>query len=172
MVTVLGALQEELKLASIPTGSRFLDEALCNGIRVGCITELVVSLSAVKSPSINKQFVVQGGSGSGKTQLSLQLVFNTIFPKPLGTIDGEAVFISTKRNFCPQRVTQLADLYVALWDKRLKKLPKNLETFYKERFTREKALTRILHKRVENAMELLSTVYYLKKMLLSNRNVS
>lgn len=149
-MTAYGYLNEEINVQSIPTSSQYLDKALQNGIRTGIITEIV------------------GSSGTGKTQLCLQLVLNTIFPQPVGVIDGDAVYLSTKRNFCPQRVIELVDNSVEVCGK----VNKNRTGSSKDKFTRERALSRIHVKRVSSAVELISAVHHLKKFMQQQRNVS
>lgn len=131
-------LKEELKAQTIPTGSQQLDFALCNGFRSG-VSEIT------------------GKSGTGKTQLCLQLTVNAIMPSPIVLVDGEVIYISTKRNFCPQRIIQLIDRAVNIWENNV---PKEKRRY---KFTRESALKRIHHKLVFSSSELLETVYQLKE---------
>lgn len=138
----------------IPTGSDKLDHALGNGIRLGTVTELV------------------GSSGCGKTQMCLKMAFNTILPKPVGLVDGEVIYISTKRNFHPIRVNQLAEVYVKTFNKlEKKKDPSKLE-FNKCIFTKESALSRINHKLVLSMQDLIASVYEIQKYVAERKNVS
>jgi RecA/RadA recombinase len=150
-MSALGHLHAEIEMGSILTGSQRLDEVLCDGIRLGSITE------------------ISGGSGSGKTQTCLQLIFNAIDPD-LIVSEGKAFVISTKRNFCPKRVNQLTNHHVQRWNKR------NAATQSKfppmRMHTREELLNRILHKRIVTSKELVSVIYQLKKLVRAERNVS
>lgn len=140
----------EMETDSIPTSSFKLDTALNKGIQLCSITEIC------------------GGSGSGKTQICLQLTFNTILPAPVGLIDGEAVYISTKRNFHQLRVNHLAENCVKIWEAGRGK-SRAAET--RKTFTTKDALDRIHHKLVFNAADLMSTVYQLKTMVEQNKKV-
>lgn len=150
-MSALGCLHEELEMGSILTGSQRLDEVLCNGIRLGSITEIC------------------GGSGGGKTQTCLQLIFNAIDPN-LITNEGKAFIISTKRNFCPKRVNQLANHYVQRWNKRNAAAQSKFPPI--RMHTREVLLNRILHKRIDTSKELVSVAHQLKKLVRAERNVS
>ena len=146
-MNALSLLQDELSLRSIPTSSRKLDEAMGNGIRFGTITEFA------------------GRIGTGKTQLIFQLMFNTILPKPLGVIDGEAVYIATRPgSFNPERINEIADHLVDIWRNKYGNTPAVNE------FTREQALSRILYTEVDSLLELIKTVYYLKKLVQGCKN--
>ncbi|CRK91365.1 CLUMA_CG005038, isoform A [Clunio marinus] len=151
-MNALSCLKFDLEAKCIPTGCENLDMALGSGIRLGSITEFV------------------GNSGAGKTQLSLQLVFNTILPSPVGLIDGDAVYISTRRNFCPQRVIHLADVSVSLWENSFSK-NKNRSLDFRTNYTNEKALSRIHHKLVQRIPELISTVYQLDLLAIKHPNI-
>lgn len=139
----------------IPTGSNKLDEAIGNGIRLGTLTELA------------------GPSGCGKTQMCLKLAFNTILPKPVGIVDGGVVYISTKKNFHPLRVNQLAEVYVKAYNKLEKEknvLSKEFRTFI---FTKESALERILHHKLVLSMEeLIVAIYEVRELVASKKDVS
>lgn len=150
-ITVYNKDREEL---CIPTGSDKLDQALGNGIRLGTVTELV------------------GSSGCGKTQMCLKLAFNTILPRIIGVVDGDVLYISTKRNFHPLRVNQLAEVYVKAFKKfgnQRNYVSKESNTFI---FTKESALARIHHKLVLSLEDLIATVYKMQKNVADVKNVS
>lgn len=131
---------------SISTSSQELDEALQHGNRLGTLTE------------------INGASGTGKTQLCLQLTINTILPEPIGWVGGDAVYISTKRNFCKQRVVELVDCCVRTWQCS----DKNNQT----KFTRNDALKKIRHRLVTDLPELIATIYQLSKFVEKTNTVS
>lgn len=149
-MNALSCLIEEHQIKSIPTGSYKLDQALQTGYRLGTLTE------------------INGSSGAGKTQLCLQLTINCILPEPVGDVGGEVVFISTKRNFCRQRVHQLIDrVCVNKWES---------SDFFKIKtnriiFTRQEALKKIYHRHVTNLPELIATIYQLNKFVEKKQTV-
>lgn len=101
-------------------------------------------------------------------QLSLQLVVNTIFD------NAEAVYISTKRNFCPQRVIQMIDRRLAVTKISALKAKTSRamgSKFFRQQMTRESALKMIHHKLVLSSEELTSTIHQLEDFLESNENV-
>lgn len=135
----------------IPTGSQKLDAALGNGIRLGSITELA------------------GSAGAGKTQIALSLTFNTILPKFIGLIDGEVIFVTTKRNFHPLRLKQMAGSFVNVWNKACAKIRDKKE--FIGSFTEEIALNRIHHQLVSTLAEMISAIYQIEKFVADNKNV-
>ena len=147
-MNALSLFQYELSLCSIPTSSRKLDEALGNGVRLGTITEFA------------------GRNRTGKTQLILQMIFNTVLPKPLGVIDGEAVYISTQPgSFCPDRIYPIIDPQVVVWRNKLENTPAA------KLFTRNIALSRIIYEQVHSLRDLVETVCCLPKLAKRSRNV-
>ncbi|CAH2095379.1 unnamed protein product [Euphydryas editha] len=82
--------QIETSLPSIPTFSQNLDKILGNdGIQLGSLTELL------------------GLSGSGKTQLCLQLCASVQIPKILGGLNSEALYVDTNANFTVERFKEI-----------------------------------------------------------------
>ena len=150
IMNALSTLFKELSVLSIPTSSRKLDEALGNGVRLELITEIA------------------GREGTGKTQLILQMIFNTVLPKPLGVINGEAVYISTRpANFCPDRIYPMVDRQVEVWREKFANTPEAIV------FSRDVALGKIHFIGVNSIANLIQTVYNLDKFLKSNSsNVS
>lgn len=149
-MNALSCLLEDGRIKSIPTCSQKLDEALQHGLRLGTLTE------------------INGSSGAGKTQLCLQLTVNTIIPEPVGFVGGEAVYISTKRNFCKDRVIELIDSCVSrVWETSdVYKSKKNRITF-----SRNEALTKIHHRLATTLPELVATIYQLQKFAERSRKV-
>ncbi|KAH8338580.1 hypothetical protein KR059_011040 [Drosophila kikkawai] len=112
----------------ILTGHKGLDTHLGGGISLGQITELI------------------GTSGTGKTQLCLQLCLNVQIPKSVGGLEGSALFIDTRQDFHPERLFGLA---------------KDLEKRYKRRapgFEASRMLKRVHHVRCPNAAQLMASV--------------
>lgn len=82
--------QIETSLPSIPTFSRNLDNILgTGGIQLGSFTELL------------------GLSGSGKTQLCLQLCASVQIPTVLGGLSSEALYVDTNANFTVERFKEI-----------------------------------------------------------------
>ncbi|XP_070509295.1 DNA repair protein RAD51 homolog 1-like [Chironomus tepperi] len=79
----------EEKFEKIKFNAESLDELLQGGIDLGCITEFY------------------GQSGSGKTQLCLQLALNCQLPRQLGGLEGKAIYISTDKAFPIKRLAQM-----------------------------------------------------------------
>lgn len=82
-------------------------------------------------------------------------MINTILPASTTKINGEVVYISTKRNFCPQRVNELIENA---------KMSKYM--------TKKKALKRIHHRCVKDVVELIKTIYQLHKFVKDKRKSS
>ncbi|CAG9798006.1 unnamed protein product [Chironomus riparius] len=79
----------EEKFEKIKLNADSLDSLLQGGIDLGCITEFY------------------GQSGSGKTQLCLQLALNCQLPRHLGGLDGKAIYISTDKAFPIKRLAKM-----------------------------------------------------------------
>ncbi|XP_062141401.1 uncharacterized protein LOC133849375 [Drosophila sulfurigaster albostrigata] len=75
---------------NIKTDVQELDEYLGGGIAIGRVTEFV------------------GLSGTGKTQMCLQLSLNVQIPKQFGGLEGKALYIDTRGDFNPARLQELA----------------------------------------------------------------
>ncbi|EDV53448.2 DNA repair protein RAD51 homolog 3 isoform X2 [Drosophila erecta] len=74
----------------ILTGNKALDSHFGGGISLGQLVELI------------------GNSGTGKTQMCLQLCLNVQIPKAAGGLEGSALFIDTRQDFHPDRLKGLA----------------------------------------------------------------
>ncbi|XP_011295875.1 DNA repair protein RAD51 homolog 3 [Musca domestica] len=79
--------QEQYKIISL---IKDLDDSLAGGISLGHITELC------------------GSSGTGKTQVCLQLCINVQLPREAGGLGGKAYFIDTNQAFSPFRLKEIA----------------------------------------------------------------
>lgn len=167
-MSALRCLELENKTQSIPTSSQHLDEALGGGVCLGCITEITGDWQGADwwLFVIFKVYATFTGlSGSGKTQFCIQLTINTLLPL---SINGEVVFISTTRSFCPQRVNELIDNRVKSFQTKNKNKPGSS----KKTFTRDDALKKIHYRMVVELDDLIRTVYCLKRFTESNKNVS
>ncbi|XP_073834888.1 RAD51 DNA repair protein spindle D [Musca autumnalis] len=80
--------QENKKIISL---IKELDDSLSGGIQLGHITEFC------------------GGSGTGKTQLCLQLCINVQLPTEAGGLGGKAYYIDTNQGFSPYRLKEIAE---------------------------------------------------------------
>jgi hypothetical protein len=89
-------------------------------------------------------------------------MFNTVLPPPLGYINGEAVFISTRPALHPARINQLVDHYINTWSQEKHEKPLN----------RKDLLDKMLFKHVKTHTALLSSVYHLEKLTRTKKNVS
>lgn len=145
-------LEQQQAAKCIPTGSRQLDAALGHGLRLGTILELT------------------GTCGSGKTQLAMQLMASTVIPAPLGLIGGKVLFISTRKSFLEQRVNQLLDSCVDVWNKAVAKMdPKDRANV--KSLNRNYLLQKIQHKMVFSLFDLISTVHQLVRITKQDKNV-
>lgn len=145
-------LVQQQAVRCIPTGSRHLDTALGHGLRLGTILELT------------------GPGGSGKTQLAMQLMANTVIPAPLGLIGGKVLFISTRKSFLEKRVNQLLDSCVDVWNKAVAKMDPEDRVNVKP-LTRLFLLQQIQHKMVFSLFDLISTVHQLIGIVGRENNV-
>ncbi|XP_070073759.1 DNA repair protein RAD51 homolog 3 isoform X2 [Drosophila takahashii] len=112
----------------ILTGNRALDKHFGGGIALGQIIELI------------------GNSGTGKTQMCLQLCLNVQIPKTAGGLEGSALFIDSRQDFHPDRLLGLA---------------LDLAKQYKHKVPEFKALEmlkKIHHVRCPNLVQLMATV--------------
>ncbi|CAO1434912.1 unnamed protein product [Diamesa hyperborea] len=141
--TAFDWLQKELKTLTISTRSEKFDRALNNGITTGAITEIC------------------GFSGSGKTQLCLQLAVNTTIPKPLG-IDGDVVYISSRRNFFQKRLIEICKPCVARSFK---------QNSIKSGYNTDSIMKRIHCNTINNVEELIAAVTMTKELVKKHTNI-
>ncbi|KAF9358132.1 DNA repair protein rad51c [Mortierella sp. AD094] len=128
------ALEQEKKWTPITTSCAALDRLFGGGqgIPPGKITE------------------VCGLSGSGKTQLGLQLCINSQIPCAVGGAGGNSIFIDTEGSFVAKRAAQIA----AASSRNLDLLEKSPEN----RMTTDKLMQGIQYCRVHSPMELIAMV--------------
>ncbi|XP_017082842.1 DNA repair protein RAD51 homolog 3 [Drosophila eugracilis] len=112
----------------ILTGNKALDRHFGGGISLGHIVELI------------------GNSGTGKTQMCLQLCLNVQIPKAVGGLEGSALFIDSRQDFHPDRLLGLAQILERQYEH---KVPE---------FKALKMLQKIYHVRCPNVVQLMATV--------------
>ncbi|EDV30428.2 uncharacterized protein Dana_GF23286 [Drosophila ananassae] len=94
--SVWDLMQEEPN--KICTGIKGVDENYGGGISLGHITELI------------------GNSGTGKTQMCLNLCLNVQIPKTAGGLEGSALFIDTRQDFNPHRLLRIFQIKLIVID--------------------------------------------------------
>lgn len=85
--------QNTERFERIPFNVPAIDELLKGGIEVGAVTE------------------INGGGGSGKTQLCLHLAFNCRLPIELGGSNGTVMYLSTDKIMSGKRLFQLESAF-------------------------------------------------------------
>ncbi|XP_070494805.1 meiotic recombination protein DMC1/LIM15 homolog [Chironomus tepperi] len=121
----------------IPTGSIKLDEILQGGIRSNALHEL------------------SGLSGSGKTQMCFELMFNAVTSTEGFLNNSTAVYIGSKKSFFPERIKHFVNRYNK--DKGTELDP-------------ETVLKKIMFKQVNDFDELAFTVHYLHSLIVTCKN--
>uniref|UniRef100_A0A8D9F6X4 DNA repair protein RAD51 homolog 3 n=1 Tax=Cacopsylla melanoneura TaxID=428564 RepID=A0A8D9F6X4_9HEMI len=61
---------------------------------------------------LGKLTEIYGNSGSGKTQLCLQLAINVSLPQTLGGLEGESIYIETNKSVFPCRLGEMIQAFV------------------------------------------------------------
>lgn len=89
--TAAKLLETRKLMVRIPTGCKAFDKIIGGGIEPCSITEFY------------------GAYTTGKTQMSMQLAFNTVLPTKLGGLGGYVVYIDSEGSFRPERITQMAN---------------------------------------------------------------
>ena len=89
--TAASLLNERNQLTKIPTGCKAFDKIIGGGVEPRSITEFY------------------GAYTTGKTQMSIQLAFNTALPTKLGGLNGDVVYIDSEGSFRPERIIQMAN---------------------------------------------------------------
>ncbi|OLS20637.1 MAG: DNA repair and recombination protein RadA [Candidatus Heimdallarchaeota archaeon LC_2] len=89
--TAASLLKERNQMIKIPTGCKAFDKIIGGGIEPRSITEFY------------------GAYTTGKTQMSIQLAFNTALPSKLGGLNGDVVYIDSEGSFRPERIIQMAN---------------------------------------------------------------
>ncbi|XP_026686656.1 DNA repair protein RAD51 homolog 3-like [Diaphorina citri] len=87
-------LKQERERICLTTLSKYLDELLHGGIEMGKLTE------------------IYGNSGSGKTQLCLQLALNVTLPMLLGGLEAESIYIETNKSVFASRLLEMCEAFV------------------------------------------------------------
>lgn len=91
--TAANLLDERKRMVLIPTGCKAFDKIIGGGIEPRSITEFY------------------GAYTTGKTQMSIQLAFNTALPTKLGGLNSDVVYIDSEGSFRPERIIQMANEY-------------------------------------------------------------
>lgn len=58
-------------------------------------------------------YEVYGESGSGKTQLAIQLLLNSILPEKHGGLDGSALYVMAGKSLNEKRFSEMKDIFIA-----------------------------------------------------------
>lgn len=119
-----------------------LDNLLKGGIDTGCVTE------------------IYGKSGSGKTQLCLQLALNCQLPYDFGGLNGKVVYISSDKAFPIKRLVQMEQTLKSKY-----KFAENIN-FLDNIFVYELNTKENFEKFVENELSYILSTYYGKVKLL------
>lgn len=168
-------LQNEIHLKSIVTSCRGLDVALSSGgIPIGVITEFCgppgsgktqMCRCIVKSPVILTQFLFTLWISIAGLQLSA----NVQCPSDIGGIDGESVFIDTKRGYSPHRFRDIASARATYF-----------ESIYKRKLFNSSPSTQSLLDKfmngvtlyfVQDYVQLLAVIYTLSGVLAENPRI-
>jgi DNA repair protein RadA len=88
--TAAKLLEARNQMIRIPTGCKAFDKLIGGGIEPKSVTEFY------------------GAYTTGKTQMSMQLAFNTALPSKLGGLNGDVVYIDSEGSFRPERIIQMA----------------------------------------------------------------
>ncbi|VVD03686.1 unnamed protein product [Leptidea sinapis] len=145
IINAAGLWQKETSLPTIATFSRSLDNVLGNnGIQLGSITEVL------------------GLSGTGKTQLCLQLCASVQVPKSLGGLEAEALYIDTNTNF---NLNRFKEILLASLEKchNILKITKSVNI--------EDALRKLHYVRTSGLEKFCSLMYTLPKFIEERPNV-
>ncbi|CAG9800108.1 unnamed protein product [Chironomus riparius] len=138
VVLTVAQIKEMIKnFFYIPTGSLKLDEILQGGIRSTALHEL------------------SGMSGSGKTQMCFELMFNAITSTQGFLNSSSAVYIGSKKSFFPERIKQFVNRHAK---------EKGTE------FDPDSLLKKIMFKQVNDYEELAFAVHFLNSLIISRKN--
>ncbi|KAH8332798.1 hypothetical protein KR074_010895 [Drosophila pseudoananassae] len=125
----------------ISTGIPGMDRHFGGGISLGHITELI------------------GNSGTGKTQMCMNLCLSVQIPKTAGGLEGSALFIDSRQDFNPHRLLQLA---TALERQYAHKVPD---------FKAHKMLQNVHYVRCSSEVQLLASVLSCHTHLENHKNI-
>lgn len=117
----------------IPTGCLELDRLLEGGIQSFKVTE------------------IYGASGSGKTQLSIELMLNTLF----SNTNGSVIYISTKNCLTPENIKTKINRFVDVRNKAVSSL--------KDRVTIHQYLQRICFKRAYTLCDMIFAIHHARE---------
>ncbi|XP_075228232.1 DNA repair protein RAD51 homolog 3-like isoform X3 [Lycorma delicatula] len=144
-------LQDEVKIQKIVTFSQAVDQILGGGVFLGDVLEFC------------------GASGSGKTQMCLQLCIAVQLPFCLGGVQGEAIFIDTDQSFSPDRLKDIAESCYNLFISASElhgSLEMNLSSL-----SVTKLLENVHYISIEDNIQLLSIIKLIDDFIKSNNKV-
>uniref|UniRef100_A0A182FSD7 DNA repair protein RAD51 homolog 3 n=2 Tax=Anopheles albimanus TaxID=7167 RepID=A0A182FSD7_ANOAL len=136
----------------IPTFSKDLDFALGSGIALGLITELC------------------GSSGSGKTQICLQLAVNVQIPRALGGLEGRVAYLDTKYGFSPKRLREMGRACLEHCAKLARSGSENAEEILTG-FTEESVLKNVLYAHVQTTSHIFEAIAELQSKLFQREKI-
>ncbi|RZF45174.1 hypothetical protein LSTR_LSTR009945 [Laodelphax striatellus] len=148
--TAMHLYNEEIKLEQIVTFSQSVDKLLDEGITLGEITDL------------------SGASGSGKTQLCLQLCISVQVPRILGCVQGEAIYVDTNSGFSAPRLEEIAKASYSKCVNAIRVQKLDMEQLPVDH---RAWLEGIRHIEVQSWEQLLATIYMINGIVKSNSKV-
>nr|XP_014090029.2 DNA repair protein RAD51 homolog 3 [Bactrocera oleae] len=128
-----------------------LDDNIEGGLAAGLITEFC------------------GGPGCGKTQMCLQLCINVQFPRRVGGLQGQAVYLDTNQDFSPNRLREIAFCAEKRFIRALPKVGLDLGTQCP--FTVNSVLAGVTYIYCKNHMVLQAAVESLREMLINHNEI-
>ncbi|XP_039289275.1 DNA repair protein RAD51 homolog 3 [Nilaparvata lugens] len=149
-ITALDLYNEEIKSEQIVTFSQSVDKLLDGGITLGEVTEL------------------SGASGSGKTQLCLQLCISVQIPTILGCVEGEAIYVDTNSGFSAPRLDEIAK---ASYSKCVNAIRIQKLDIHKLPVDHRSWLEGVQLMEVHTWEQLMATIYIINGILKSNSKV-
>ncbi|XP_069967218.1 DNA repair protein RAD51 homolog 3 isoform X2 [Bactrocera oleae] len=143
--------RQEKEMPRIITLCKNLDDNIEGGLAAGLITEFC------------------GGPGCGKTQMCLQLCINVQFPRRVGGLQGQAVYLDTNQDFSPNRLREIAFCAEKRFIRALPKVGLDLGTQCP--FTVNSVLAGVTYIYCKNHMVLQAAVESLREMLINHNEV-
>uniref|UniRef100_A0A2M4BVK0 DNA repair protein RAD51 homolog 3 n=1 Tax=Anopheles marajoara TaxID=58244 RepID=A0A2M4BVK0_9DIPT len=136
----------------IATFCKDLDFTLGSGIPLGVITE------------------VCGASGSGKTQLCLQLSVSVQIPRVLGGLEGRVAYLDTKYGFSPKRLHEMGRACIEHCVKLTRARNKNPAELLAD-FTEESILDNVLYAHVQTTSHIFEVIAELQSKLFQREKI-
>ncbi|XP_037952346.1 DNA repair protein RAD51 homolog 3-like [Teleopsis dalmanni] len=148
--TCFDVWRNEEETQKIITLCKDLDAQLAGGIIIGLITELC-------------------GLGDAKTQMCMQLSINVQFPKEIGGIGGNALYIDTNQMFAPQRLREIARAMSERFYSTFKKVNPTISC--KGLFDTDTLLGNVSYIYCADYIDLIATIKTLKNILTQKPNL-